>query len=162
MICPALNQKKKHLAIAHSQQKWFWKCSPVSGGAALRYKGSREHREGAKSGQRYPRQVGIYKTTPSATGEMGKMRTAIAIVKSPAPTIVTASYTITFFTWQEHWQQPGFPGWWHRQSSQKGNKESPELVGYEPLRDAAPSCLYHSWFNDFPTPSPSFFPICCN
>lgn len=27
---PALKQRKKHLVIAHSQQKWLWKCSPVS------------------------------------------------------------------------------------------------------------------------------------
>lgn len=47
-VCPALKQRKKHLVIAHSQQKWLWKCSPLSWGAALRSEGSREHREGAK------------------------------------------------------------------------------------------------------------------
>lgn len=41
MICSALNQRKKHLVIAHSQHKWLWKCSPVSRGAASRHEGSR-------------------------------------------------------------------------------------------------------------------------
>lgn len=164
MICLALNQRETRWTIAHGQQNLLQRCSPVSLGAARRHGWGKQGTLGGSrvsTGQRVPRHVGVYKTsliTPPATGEIGRMSAMTVLVKRAAPAIATAF--LPSLPGRSTRRRSGFPGWWHRYSSQEGNQQRPELVGCESLRDALLSHPHDSWLYDFPTPPSPFPPTC--